>query len=166
MADPTADVLAFDPGSIRCGWAAFTGGVCTESGTWSVPETWGVDVRLGLLQEWVRCLVRDRKPAAVAVEAGYVRFAKAALVVGEARGIIAATAYMVKADVYRVEPSRAKKAVTNNGRASKAQVLAAVRKLVGREVGGEDEADAVACGFACLAVLRAEEIRAVEEARA
>lgn len=131
-------ILGVDPGTLKMGY-----GVVEENPNGPLCLDWGVlapakglplhkrlhALYLGLLEIAVRW-----GPDEVAVEESFVsltRGARAALVVGQAQGIVLLTAAGRELDVYRYAPSQVKGAVADYGAASKSQVQEMVRLLLG-----------------------------------
>ncbi len=149
-------VLGFDPGLLRTGYGALRIGagrprVC-ELG---VLSTRGAELgpRLHQLYRDVESLVRELRPDLVVLEDLFAhhRFPRTAIVLGHVRGIICLAAASAHVGVLALAPSVVKRAVAGSGRASKAQVQAAVRTLLGlREVSNPHAADALALAYAGL----------------
>lgn len=151
-------MLGLDPGLSRTGYAALQ----RADGPPRVRET-GVLVtrtrddlgnRLLQLHRDVRDLVRELHPDIVVLEGLFVHHAypRTAIVLGHARGIICLAAAEERVGVMELAPSVVKRAVTGSGRASKIQVQAAVRMLLGlRQLSDSHAADALALAYAGLA---------------
>jgi crossover junction endodeoxyribonuclease RuvC len=176
-------VLGVDPGTVKLGWGLIrvtaatqhhvSSGVLRPSAKLSRPE------RLGVILKELRALLEAHRPDAVAVETAFVRRdARAALAIGEARGVAVALAAAQGVAVLELSPSAIKRAVVGGGRATKAQVQEMVRvQLAIERALAEDEADALAAaltgarelvlaGLAAPAVARAARPRVVPPAPA
>ncbi len=151
-------MLGLDPGLLRTGYAVLQ----QVDGRPRVHET-GVLVtrsrdnlgsRLLQLHRDVQGLVREVRPDIVVLEDLFVHHAypRTAIVLGHARGIICLAAAEQHVGVIELAPSVVKRAVTGSGRASKIQVQAAVRMLLGlRQLSDSHAADALALAYAGLA---------------
>ena len=153
-------VLGIDPGTIKLGWGvvAFEGaavrwlasGVLRPSARESRP------VRLGILLQQLTELFDLHQPHVVAVETAFVRAdPRAALVLGEARGLPMALGASRGMAVVELSPSEVKRAVVGRGRATKEQVQEMVRIQLCLDVlPAEDEADALAIALTAIGQLR------------
>ena len=132
---PVRRILGIDPGTRVAGWA-----LVEATGNRSKLAAFGVvrmktelmPTRLKELADGLRDVVRAQAPTAIAVETQFFgKSASAALAVGMARGV----ALLVSADagvpVHEYTPATVKKAVVGNGNASKEQVAAMVRVILG-----------------------------------
>ncbi len=153
---PTAAecVLGIDPGTRVTGWGVVevrgnrarviaAGAITTRTG--SVPE------RLHEIHEALRKVVAAHAPGAIAVERPFFgKNASSALVVGMARGVALLSAAEAGLGVHEYPPATVKKAVVGRGSASKAQVAAMVRVILGLAVTPtpSDVTDALAVALA------------------
>lgn len=154
---PVSLVLGFDPGLQRTGYGALRVGpggprVC-EIG---VLSTRGDDLgaRLHQLYQEVEDLIADLRPTLVVLEDLFAhrRFPRTAIVLGHVRGIICLAAASAHVGIMALAPSAVKRAVTGSGAASKVQVQASVRTLLGlRSLADPHAADALALAYAGLA---------------
>jgi crossover junction endodeoxyribonuclease RuvC len=98
-------------------------------------------------------LLREAKPAVVAIEDLYTRYERprTAILMGHARGVIALAAGLAAIPVEAFTASQVKRALTGEGRASKAQVQRAVAEVLGlsRIPEPADVADALAIALTC-----------------
>ncbi len=150
-------ILGFDPGLQQTGYGALHVGrggprVC-EMG---ILSTRGEDLgaRLHQLYEEVGDLVSELRPTLVVLEDLFAhrRFPRTAIVLGHVRGIICLAAASARVGVMAIAPSAVKRAVTGSGAASKLQVQASVRTLLGlRTLADPHAADALALAYAGLA---------------
>lgn len=147
---PTRRVLGIDPGSLRLGWGLVVGSGPAlrreDGGVIRPPRDAPLEQRLRH-QHLALAEILDRlKPDEIAVEAGYgARHARAALVLGQARGAVLLTVALAGHGLVEYPPALVKKTVTGTGAADKEQV----RKLVALLLGGgvevaNDESDALA----------------------
>ncbi len=154
-------VLAFDPGYERLGVAVLE----KENGkekllhsecvrtlkTLSFPE------RLAEIGKAAEALIKKWKPDAVALEEVFFeKNAKTAMQVAEVRGALTYIAASKSLTVYQYTPGEVKIAVTGYGRATKADILLMVPKLLALPPRKrlDDELDAIAVGITCLASVR------------
>jgi len=144
-------IVGLDPGSLRTGYAvvAATGSRLTwlDGGTWRPRAGEPLGQRLQLLHGALGELLARVQPDAVAMEACFMgRHARAALVLGHARGALMVAALARGVGLFEYAPRLVKLAVTGNGGASKEQVQTMVRRLVAGtpEDLGPDTADALA----------------------
>ena len=104
-------------------------------------------VRYKIIFRALETLIEKYAPEAVAVEAQYIyKNPQSGLKLGMARGVAVLAASLREIPVFEYAPSRAKKAVVGNGRASKIQVQSMVQKLLclNELPQPEDAADALA----------------------
>lgn len=132
---PVRRILGIDPGTRVAGW-----GVIEVSGNRSKLVAHGVlrlrthemPSRLKELYDGLCEVIRAQSPAAVAVETQFFgKSASAALAVGMARGVSLLAAATCGLPIHEYTPATVKKAVVGNGNASKDQVGAMVRILLG-----------------------------------
>ena len=151
---PSRRVLGIDPGTRVAGWgvvevrgssARMVAAGAIRTRTTSVAE------RLVEIRDALQAVISEHAPDVVSVETPYFgKNATSALVVGMARGIALLTAADAGLPVHEYPPATVKKAVVGRGSASKAQVAAMVRVLLGlRDVPGPaDVTDALAIALA------------------
>lgn len=132
---PARRILGIDPGTRVAGW-----GVIEASGNRSKLVAHGalrlrtpeMPLRLKELFEGLCDVIRAQAPSAVAVETQFFgKSASAALAVGMARGVCLLAAATCGVPIHEYTPATVKKAVVGNGNASKEQVGAMVRILLG-----------------------------------
>jgi crossover junction endodeoxyribonuclease RuvC len=150
-------VLGFDPGLSRTGYAALQPADgrprIREAGVLVTSSRDDLGGRLHQLHRDVTSLFEELRPDLVMLEDLFVHraFPRTAIVLGHARGIIYLAAAAARVQVMTLAPSAVKRAVTGSGNASKAQVQAAVRTLLGlRKVSDSHAADALALAYAGL----------------
>ena len=128
-------ILGIDPGLNRCGW-----GVVASEGSRLSYVAHGVIApkqqqqlasRLHFLFEALSVVIERHQPHEAAVEETFVNSnARAALALGQARGVALAAAARGGVLVAEYAPSTIKKAVVGSGAADKAQVAFMVRRLL------------------------------------
>jgi len=144
-------ILGLDPGSVRTGY----GVIAVEgarlrwlgSGVLRPPRGEHLTVRLLALYEGLREVLREVRPQVAALEESFMgRHARAALVLGHARGALIVAVLAEQVPIFEYAPRLVKLAATGIGSASKEQV----RTMVGHLVVGTpeklslDESDALA----------------------
>ena len=167
---PWPIVLGIDPGTRVMGYGALV--VAGEGPRLLVcgvlqPARGPVAHRLGELQEQVEELVRRLRPSTVAIETAFAaRNVASALRIGEARGMVLATAGRHRLPVREIAPAAAKKAVLGHGGGTKEQVAAMVCTQLGAKLDVPlDATDALAVALAYVAQMRLEALRAGSRAR-
>jgi crossover junction endodeoxyribonuclease RuvC len=143
--DRPIKLLGVDPGLQRCGW-----GVIIAAGQRLTYVAHGVirprtdetlAARLGALYAGLAEVIAAHAPDAAAVEETYVNAnARAALILGQARGAALAALACHGLGVAEYSPATIKKAVVGAGNADKAQIGFMVRRLL--PLAGELTADA------------------------
>jgi crossover junction endodeoxyribonuclease RuvC len=138
-------ILGVDPGLNRCGW----GLVASEGsrlshiahGVIKPPPQQQLASRLHDLYEGLRAVIEEHQPHECAVEETFVNSnARAALALGQARGVALAAAARTGLVVAEYAPTTIKKAVVGAGGADKDQVAFMVRRLL--PTAGDVTADA------------------------
>ena len=137
-------ILGVDPGSRICGYgvvevgrsASMPSGLANyryiECGVLTARAQAPMEHRLGEVARWLTDVITDLRPAIVALEDVFSHInPRSALALAQARGMVLAVAGMAGLPVYSYAPAVVKKTVTGRGRASKDQVIAMVRTLVG-----------------------------------
>jgi crossover junction endodeoxyribonuclease RuvC len=149
--DPEGPVLGIDPGVSRCGYGAVAGTrgslrpqVC---GVIRTPADDPLPVRLANLEHELEALVRELRPAAMAVERVLFQAnVRTAMSVGQASGLALAVAARAGVPVTHYSPNEVKLAVVGYGDADKAQVQHMVARVLGlaEPPSPPDAADALA----------------------
>jgi crossover junction endodeoxyribonuclease RuvC len=138
-------ILGIDPGLVRCGW----GLVANEGARLShvahgiiTPKTQQqLASRLLCLFEELGAIIDQHNPHEVAVEETFVNSnARAALALGQARGVALAAAARRGVVVAEYSPATIKKAIVGAGNADKTQIAFMVRRLL--PTAGDVSADA------------------------
>jgi crossover junction endodeoxyribonuclease RuvC len=143
-------ILGIDPGSTVTGYGVVErrgGGVvhCAH-GTLRAARGTALATRLALLQAGLARVIEEQRPELAVVERVFVAASpRSALVLGQARGVVLATAAAAGLTVEELSAQEIKAAVVGSGRAEKAQVQAMVRRLLALErTPPADAADALA----------------------
>lgn len=104
------------------------------------------------IQDELKRVLADYHPDVVAVEGVYIaRFAKTALILGHARGVVIATCAAEAIPIFEYAPRRVKQAVVGYGAATKEQMQVMVARQLGLSgMLPEDAADALAIALCHL----------------
>ena len=104
-----------------CDWGA----IRTEA-SYSLPR------RLGIIHRELESLLQKWRPNLLVLEEVFVlkQYPKAAIQLGEVRGVICLAAQEVDIPVIEVRPTEVKSALTGSGRADKEQVKKAIRQIL------------------------------------
>lgn len=143
-------VLGIDPGSRITGYGLVEQHgsrlVHLDNGAVFTDKARDFPDRLRLIFEGLSRVIAEYRPDAVAVEDVYVsENVRAALKLGQARGVAIAAAVHAGLPVFEYTASQVKQAVVGQGRAGKDQVQKMVKALLGLpEVAQADASDAVA----------------------
>lgn len=145
-------ILGIDPGLNTTGYAviARSGGSLTlcEAGIVRSRSRDPLGTRLKELSDGIREVITAHRIDAVALEQLFSHYERprTAILMGHARGVICLAAGEAGLPVTSYEPTRVKKIMTGNGRASKTQMQLAVKLQLGLEEVPEpnDVADAMA----------------------
>ncbi|MGE0046240.1 MAG: crossover junction endodeoxyribonuclease RuvC [Hyphomonadaceae bacterium] len=128
-------ILGIDPGLNRCGWGVVASegsrlshvahGVVTPNATLSLAE------RLCGLIEGLEEVIAQWRPHEASIEETFVNSnARAALTLGQARGVTLAACARARLVVAEYSPATIKKALVGTGSAEKDQVAFMVRRLL------------------------------------
>lgn len=129
-------ILGVDPGLAATGW-----GVIVQRGKrkWKA-EAWGVvrtspsssmPERLAKIHREVKRIIKDHHPRIVAVEEVFFgKNAKTAMIIGAVKGVITLSCTQPALSLAGVPPLQIKMAIVGNGRATKAQVQKATKKVL------------------------------------
>ena len=160
MFDQSGRVLGVDPGLTRCGYAVLapaSAGTCEvlSLGVIRTSTTDDLARRLGILQHEIEALIDDFSPTSVAVERVFFQAnVRTAMSVGQASGVILASAARRGLDVAMYTPTQVKSSVAGDGSASKAQIqkMVQMRLRLPRPPSPADAADAAAIALCHMAV--------------
>ncbi len=132
---PWPIVLGIDPGTRVIGYGAIL--VARETprllacGVLRAPRDGSVATRLARLQDELDLLLRRLRPTSLALEGAFsARNVRSALRIGEARGVVLASAARVGIEVAEIPPAVAKKAVLGHGNGTKEQVARLVSTIL------------------------------------
>jgi crossover junction endodeoxyribonuclease RuvC len=149
--DPAGPILGIDPGVSCCGYGAVAGArghlEARACGVIRTPPTDPLPVRLADLERELETLVRELRPAAMAVERVLFQAnVRTAMSVGQASGLALAVAARAGVPVTYYSPNEVKLAVAGYGDAAKAQVQEMVARVLGLDAPPRppDAADALA----------------------
>jgi crossover junction endodeoxyribonuclease RuvC len=159
-------ILGIDPGSIVCGYGLIESNAYTPayiaSGNIALPQKSPLHQRLKSLHDRLIAIIREFKPQEIAVEqVFFAKGAKAALHLGQARGIVLYTAAAEELAFYEYSALEVKKAITGYGRAEKRQVHTMVINILNikslSDKIGEDSSDALALAICHLNTIKCRE---------
>jgi crossover junction endodeoxyribonuclease RuvC len=146
-------VLGIDPGSLATGYGVVercgARVVHVAHGTLRPPRAGALAERLAALHAGLARAIAAHRPEVAVVERIFAgRSARAALVLGHARGVALAAAAEAGLPVLEYAPGEIKQAVVGTGGAEKRQVQAMVGRLLGlAELPAADAADALAAAL-------------------
>ena len=150
-------VLGIDPGTRVLGYGALvlapTGPRFLACGVLKTTVRAPIATRLAEIQRGIEELLAALKPGVLALErAFHAKNAQSAFRIGEARGVILASAARAGVEILELAPASAKKAVLGHGGASKEQVARMITTLLqsGPLDVPNDATDALALAYACL----------------
>ncbi len=147
-------ILGLDPGSIATGYGVVERRgsqlVHVAHGTLRPPRGGALPDRLAFLHCEIARVVAEHRPVFAAVERCFAgRSVRAALVLGQARGVALAAIAAGGIPITELAPQHVKLAVTGSGAAEKQQVQAMVRRLLALAAAPpRDAADALAAAIA------------------
>jgi crossover junction endodeoxyribonuclease RuvC len=156
--DERARVLGIDPGTRIAGYAVLdfdrrADASIIDAGVIRMTEDGSLAGRLRQLYEDVTALLDEHRPTHLAIEAvfSHAEFVRSAITLAHARGVVLLAAELHGVPIAELPPAEVKKAVTGNGRATKAQIARAVCDQCGLAEAPRpaDVADAIAialCG--------------------
>ena len=144
-------IMGLDPGSRRTGYGVLTARGSdlrlVETGVIAPRRSASLGERLLVLHDGLAERLERLRPDVVALEESFVgRHARAALILGHARGSLIVAVLAAGLPLHEYAPRLVKLAATGSGRASKEQIQAMVPRLVAGvpEALSADEADALA----------------------
>lgn len=150
--------IGIDPGLARTGFgvveALSRGGKACDWGAILTEADCPVSFRLKVIYDGIRELLEKWEPNLLVVEEVFVlqQFPKAAIRLGEVRGVIYLIAQEMNIPVVEVKPTEVKSALTGSGRADKKQIEKAIRQFLGIEgpLGSSHAGDALAIALTGL----------------
>ena len=128
--------IGIDPGLAMTGFGVVEalprGGRACEWGTIRTEAGCPVPLRLQSIYSELRKLLETWKPDLLVIEEAFVlkQYPKAAIQLGEVRGIICLAAQERDIPTLHVKPTEVKNALTGSGRADKEQVMKTVRRIL------------------------------------
>lgn len=146
-------ILGIDPGSLVTGYGVVerrgAGIHHVAHGTLRPPRAAALASRLAAIHAGVANVIEAHRPDLVVVEQVFVAAnARAALVLGHARGVALAAASAAGLRVEELSPQQVKQAVVGTGAAQKLQVQRMVQRLLGLAAPpAQDAADALAAAL-------------------
>ncbi|HYC57555.1 MAG TPA: crossover junction endodeoxyribonuclease RuvC [Candidatus Binatia bacterium] len=145
-------VLGVDPGTIVCGWGVveLAGSRLIHVGSGTIDAGRGdISCRLALVYSELLSVLDEHSPTDLSLERNFVaRNVQSAFRIGEARGVAMAAAAARGIGVSEYTPMMIKKSVVGYGKADKAQVQAAIARLLSLpELPRTDAADALAAAL-------------------
>ncbi len=128
--------IGIDPGLAMTGFGIVEtlarGGKACEWGAIRTGPDHPVPNRLKTIYDEVQVLLRKWDPGLLAIEDVFVlkQFPKAAIQLGEVRGVIYLSAQEQGIPVLEVKPTEVKSALTGSGRADKEQMMKTIRQIL------------------------------------
>ncbi len=150
--------IGVDPGLAMTGFgiveALSRGGKACDWGTIRTESDHPLAFRLKVIYDGIKQLVKRWNPELLVIEDVFVlqQFPKAAIRLGEVRGVICLAAQELNLPVVEVKPTEVKSALTGSGRADKKQMERAIRQLLKIEgtIGSSHAGDALALALTGL----------------
>jgi crossover junction endodeoxyribonuclease RuvC len=144
-------ILGVDPGTNITGFgiikACQRSLILVDYGAIRLPSSLALSQRYRIIHESIAELIVRHRPTALVTETQYVnKNVQSAMKLGMARGVVMLAATLQEIEVFEYAPSKAKRAVTGTGAASKQQVQKMMQLLLGLSSPPEpeDAADALA----------------------
>jgi crossover junction endodeoxyribonuclease RuvC len=150
--------IGIDPGLAMTGFgvveALSRGGKACDWGAIRTEANCPIPLRLKTIYDGLRILLDKWKPSLLVLEEVFVlkQFPKAAIQLGEVRGVIYLAAQEMDIPVVEVRPTEVKSALTGSGRADKEQMKKAIRQILRMEnpVSSSHAGDALALALTGL----------------
>lgn len=150
--------IGIDPGLAMTGFgiveALCRGGRACDWGTIRTESDCSLPLRLKIIYDGTRRLCEKWEPGLLVIEDAFVlqQFPKAAIRLGEVRGVICLAAQEQGIPIVEVKPTEVKSALTGSGRADKKQMERAIRQLLKIEdpIGSSHAGDALALALTGL----------------
>lgn len=166
---PSSLILGIDPGISITGYGFVADldneVVLVDYGAIVIPRKLSMPERLQRLYRELTTVIERHQPDLAAVERLFLaKNARAALTLGQARGVALLAAANSHIPVHEYTPLEVKQAIVGYGRAPKRQVQLALKMLLGLDVmpEPEDAADAIAVALCHLSSHRMREMLAEE----
>ena len=128
--------MGIDPGLAMTGFGVVEtlsrGGKACDWGTIRTEAGCPVPIRLKTIYDELKMLLEKWRPSLLVLEEVFVskQFPKAAIQLGEVRGVIHLAAQEMDVPVAEVRPTEVKSALTGSGRADKEQMKKAIRQIL------------------------------------
>lgn len=129
-------ILGVDPGLVNTGYGVIDTAsprpVVIEGGVVRTASKSPLEERLHTIFQAIEEVIAELRPDAMAIEDlhSHPKFAKTAIMMGHARGVVVMAAGAAGIPVFDYQPNRAKSIVTGAGHAPKDQVMRAVASLL------------------------------------
>lgn len=167
-------ILGVDPGLINTGYGVIDTGTAkplvVEGGVVRTVSKTPLAERLYTIFQAVQEVIDEHQPDVMAIEDlhSHPRFARTAIMMGHARGVVVMAAGAAGIPVFDYQPNRAKSVVTGAGHAPKDQVMRAVALHLGDEQVTKNEhvADAFAIALCHAIITSSPAVAAVAAANA
>jgi crossover junction endodeoxyribonuclease RuvC len=152
-------VLGIDPGTVSMGYGVLDSGSQPEADDYGVlrlPKSMPLEERLYQLHTHILNMINIFQPNAIAVEEPFVgrgerQFIGPAIAIGQAQALVFIGAASQNVPVFRYSPAQVKRAVTDYGGATKAQMQQTIAATLGlNEIPASDAADALSVGLCHL----------------
>jgi crossover junction endodeoxyribonuclease RuvC len=131
--------LGVDPGLAETGYAVIgtcdRGGEACEWGCFKTSPKLTLPHRLQIIYQNVEAVIKKWQPTILILEEVYVlpQFPKAAIQLGEVRGIIYLASQQSDVSIMKIRPTEIKNSLTGHGRATKDQIRRSVRRILQME---------------------------------
>jgi crossover junction endodeoxyribonuclease RuvC len=156
--DLPVKAIGIDPGLAMTGFGVVEtlsrGGKACDWGVIRTESDCPISLRLKIIYDGIKELLEKWRPGLLAMEEVFVlkQFPKAAIQLGEVRGVIFLAAQEKDIPVVQVRPTEVKSALTGSGRADKDQIQKAIRQVLKIEesIGSSHAGDALALALTGL----------------
>ncbi|MCX8044237.1 MAG: crossover junction endodeoxyribonuclease RuvC [Desulfobacterota bacterium] len=150
--------LGIDPGLAHTGYAVIgsfvNGGELCAWGSITTSSRFSIQERLNTIYEQLQKLIVQWKPDLLALEDVYVynMYPKAAIQLGEVRGVVYLAASHHNISIRMIRPTEVKSCLTGSGRASKGEVQLSVRRIlnIDRPIKPDHASDAAALALIAM----------------
>jgi len=150
--------IGIDPGLAMTGFGIVEtlprGGRACDWGAIRTESNSPISLRLKIIYDGIKELLEKWRPGLLAIEEVFVlkQFPKAAIQLGEVRGVIYLAAQELDIPIVEVRPTEVKSALTGSGRADKKQIERAIQQLLKIEgsLGSSHAGDALALALTGL----------------
>ena len=154
-------VLGVDPGSHNTGWGVIRrqGNALhgLAAGVIRAPKDGELPARLQVIHRELRKVIEEHQPDCMAVEDVFSKYARSALLLGQARGVILLTGAEAQLAIRAYPPAVVKRSIAGSGQAPKGQLGRMVCALLGwKTLPAADATDALAIAITHANASRAE----------